>query len=101
MDTPPSLEDLVRQAQNKFKQLFGVDASDCGYGAGRINLIGDHTDYNDGLVFPMAIPLYTVAVGGLSLDQKTEIASSAAGAGDEEPVLLSLENLVPGEPQCE
>ena len=26
-------------------------------------MIGEHIDYNDGFVFPMAIPLYTVIVG--------------------------------------
>ena len=30
---------------------------------GRVNLIGEHTDYNDGFVFPMAIDREIVLVG--------------------------------------
>jgi galactokinase len=30
---------------------------------GRINLIGEHTDYNDGFVLPMAIERYTIVAG--------------------------------------
>ena len=43
-----NLQDLIRQASDKHQVLFLCSPTDCGYGSGRINLIGDHTDYNDG-----------------------------------------------------
>ena len=33
------------------------------YAPGRVNLIGDHTDYNAGFVFPMCVELGTAVVG--------------------------------------
>ncbi len=39
-----------------FEKLFGAGGElICGRAPGRVNLIGEHTDYNDGFVFPMAI----------------------------------------------
>ena len=38
-----------------FKEAFGHDPEVVGTAPGRINLIGEHTDYNDGFVFPAAI----------------------------------------------
>lgn len=40
--------------KNKFKELYGVNPL-LVRSPGRINLIGEHTDYNDGFVFPAAI----------------------------------------------
>jgi galactokinase len=46
--------DMKETIQAKFKTLFGADG-DMFASAGRINLIGEHTDYNGGYVFPGAI----------------------------------------------
>ncbi len=44
----------------KFKELFGA-APDCvAFAPGRVNLIGEHTDYNGGHVFPCALPQGTL-----------------------------------------
>ena len=38
-----------------FKKLYGKDADYLFFSPGRVNLIGEHTDYNDGFVLPAAI----------------------------------------------
>ena len=46
--------EMKSRIQEKFKLLYGTDG-DMFASAGRINLIGEHTDYNGGYVFPGAI----------------------------------------------
>jgi galactokinase len=43
-----------------FQTLFGREPTASARAHGRVNLIGDHTDYNDGFVLPAAIPLFTL-----------------------------------------
>jgi galactokinase len=50
--SPAPLGDRVRSA---FRERFGAEPPILVRAPGRVNLIGEHTDYNDGFVLPMAI----------------------------------------------
>ncbi len=47
-----TLKDQVIEA---YRERYGVDPEIVVFAPGRVNLIGEHTDYNDGFVLPMAI----------------------------------------------
>ncbi len=52
---------MENQFIEKFQEIYGGDVSDVGiwFAPGRVNLIGEHTDYNGGHVFPCALTLGT------------------------------------------
>lgn len=43
----------MQEAKDRFQQVFGDVAEVAAVAPGRVNIIGEHTDYNDGFVFPM------------------------------------------------
>ncbi|AGU83598.1 galactokinase [Streptococcus anginosus] len=49
----------IQQLRSDFATVFGAEADHTFFSPGRINLIGEHTDYNGGHVFPAAISLGT------------------------------------------
>jgi galactokinase len=55
-----SLQTLAQQTAADFARTFGHEPTWIAAAPGRVNIIGEHTDYNDGFVFPMAIERYTV-----------------------------------------
>ena len=60
IETTPSLNELIEQAGELLRLQFGTEPTWMGIAPGRVNLIGEHTDYNQGWVLPIAIDLYTV-----------------------------------------
>ncbi len=45
----------IELSQTQFKQHYGENAEQTIFAPGRVNIIGEHTDYNDGFVMPCAI----------------------------------------------
>ena len=55
----------------KFGELFGdVQGVNVYFAPGRVNLIGEHTDYNGGHVFPCALTIGTYAAARKREDRK-------------------------------
>ena len=48
-----TVDELLAKAVQCFKVTFNEIPSYASCAPGRVNLIGEHTDYNDGFVFPM------------------------------------------------
>ena len=49
----PAVEDLLKEACDRFKEKFDSSPEVAACAPGRVNLIGEHIDYCDGFVFPM------------------------------------------------
>ncbi|GAA0817114.1 galactokinase [Spirilliplanes yamanashiensis] len=49
------------RARQRFRAAYDADPAGLWAAPGRVNLIGEHTDYNDGYVLPFALPHTTVA----------------------------------------
>lgn len=64
-----------------FRELFGRDPGATGRAPGRVNLIGEHTDYSEGFVLPAAIPRETVVELATRPDRVVRAASANAGNG--------------------
>ena len=73
--TATHLDQLVKSATEQFERRFGGAPCWIVAAPGRVNLIGEHIDYNDGLVLPMAIERYCVIAAS---ETKSEGQGTAA-----------------------
>lgn len=67
--------DLVNRALAAFERRFDRCAEHTFLAPGRVNLIGEHTDYNDGFVLPAAIDYHTTIVGSARRDRKVTLCA--------------------------
>lgn len=80
----------------KFKDIFkyGDENLDKFFSPGRVNLIGEHTDYNGGNVFPCAINFGTYAIASKREDNKVRVYSlNFEEEGVKEFTLDNLKNI--------
>ena len=85
-------------ARTLFTALTGREPEGIWSAPGRVNLIGEHTDYNEGFVLPFAIPHRTYAAVAFNGTDAIRVASTFA----EEPVeveLSALNTLFPAKAQ--
>ena len=73
---PPPLP-AAREAQEFFKRTFGSPPVHTVAAPGRLELLGNHTDYNQGLVLALAVDRATAMAVAPRADGQIELASSA------------------------
>ncbi|MFI1500722.1 galactokinase [Streptomyces platensis] len=76
----------------QFAAVYGAAPTGTWGAPGRVNLIGEHTDYNDGFVLPLALPHTTLAAASARTDGVLRLHSGGADGGIVE---LRLDELRP------
>lgn len=75
---PLSREDGVRIATDLFRATYGKEPAGVWAAPGRVNLIGEHTDYNAGLCLPIALPHRTFIALAPREDTTVHVVSDVA-----------------------
>lgn len=75
---PLSDDDGAHDARTLFEQTYGYAPAGVWAAPGRVNLIGEHTDYNAGLCLPIALPHRTYVALAPREDTKTRVVSDVA-----------------------
>ncbi|MGX1561233.1 galactokinase [Streptomyces sp. NPDC055506] len=85
-------EAVAETVAARFSELYGAEPHGVWAAPGRVNLIGEHTDYNDGFVMPFALPHRAVAAVSRREDGVLRLHSADVEGGVAE---LSLDDLSP------
>lgn len=119
-----TFELLLRNAEKQFRSTFNGEPTIVTAAPGRVNLIGEHIDYNDGFVLPMvntfthsqwpmqwlivdkfsvssqALPMVTVVVGAANQTSETTVVTLTENISETElQVTFSTEAITPSEPK--
>ena len=77
---------IVDDAAGAFRKAYGAEPGGLWAAPGRVNLIGEHTDYNEGFVLPFALPQRTIAAVGPAPAGEWTVCSTF----EDEPVSFGL-----------
>lgn len=66
---------MINKLKSDFKRIFEIESEEVFFSPGRVNLIGEHTDYNGGHVFPCALSFGTYGVVAKRNDKKVRMYS--------------------------
>ncbi|MDR9828603.1 galactokinase [Vibrio sp. FNV 38] len=69
------MSELIKKVQSSFEAVLGYAPTHLIQAPGRVNLIGEHTDYNDGFVLPCAINYQTVVAAAKREDNIVRLIS--------------------------
>jgi galactokinase len=69
----------MAHAVSNFEEAFGRRPDAQASAPGRVNLIGEHTDYSGGLVLPTPVPLVTTATAAKSAGRDVRVSSAELG----------------------
>ncbi|KUI98050.1 galactokinase [Vibrio sp. MEBiC08052] len=69
------MSDCIQNVKKYFEHVLGYAPSHIIQAPGRVNLIGEHTDYNDGFVLPCAINYQTVVAAAKRNDNRVRVVS--------------------------
>ncbi len=79
-----------QRSVEKFRQVFGSDPEIATFAPGRVNLIGEHTDYNEGFVLPIAVDIFLCVAAKPRNDKTVRIVAADLNDSDE----FSLDEIV-------
>jgi galactokinase len=92
---PRRREQLVNQVVRGYRRAFGAEPDGVWFAPGRVNLIGEHTDYNGGPCLPIALPFRTVVAAGRTDNGALHLRSAQL---PREPFDGRLDEVGPGSP---
>ena len=84
-----TLNELTAHITAEFQKAYGRAPRWIAAAPGRVNVIGEHTDYNDGFVLPMAIEFYTIMAADKRPDEKNIITFRSTSQPDAATIDLS------------
>jgi len=90
--------DLASFVATEFQKIYGRPPRWIAAAPGRVNVIGEHTDYNDGFVLPMAIEFYSVMAADRPADGREVITLRSTLEAEVATIDLS-QPVVPGAPK--